>query len=217
MKFDKKDFGIDVSSSQKDAKWNIVSKEVSYVYIKSTEGTGFLSESVKFHADGCKKNGIDMFGYYHFAHPEKNSPDKEALWFLKNLAKLPAGKLLPVLDCEKGGEKSKPDEKPVKYLNPEQLTDWVMTFYNILDKMYNKPSPMYTGRKYTDRFIKGKGLETHPLWVSHYNSTIKEPRIYLDVWPTWDMWQYSSTARVRGIDGDCDVNICRNGLSRFLI
>jgi lysozyme len=92
-----------------------------------------------------------------------------------------------------------------------------MEFYEIIDKLYDKPSPMYTGSKYTKRFVKGTGLENHPLWVAHYNDKIKEPKVYPNVWSSWDIWQNSSTGRVPGISGDCDINICKSGLSRFII
>ena len=43
-------------------------------------------------------------------------------------------------------------------------------------------------------------LNDYDFWLAEYNT---EPTYYYD----FDMWQYTSTGRVPGIEGDVDLNI----------
>ena len=47
-------------------------------------------------------------------------------------------------------------------------------------------------------------LSGYPFWLAHYTKD-QAPSSYRY---TFDMWQYSSTWSVPGIDGNVDVNIC---------
>ena len=49
-------------------------------------------------------------------------------------------------------------------------------------------------------------LSGYPFWLAHYTKD-QAPSSYRY---TFDMWQYSSTWSVPGIDGNVDVNICLN-------
>lgn len=67
------------------------------VYLKVTEGTGFVDPNYTANRAAAKAAGLRVGGY-HFAHP-KNDPSAEAEFFLSHL-QLEKGDLLPALDIE---------------------------------------------------------------------------------------------------------------------
>lgn len=68
------------------------------VYLKVTEGTGFVDGTYLANRVAAKKAGL-LVGGYHFAHPADN-PTAEAAFFLAHLVYEP-GDLIPMLDLER--------------------------------------------------------------------------------------------------------------------
>ena len=75
------------------------------VYLKVTEGAGFVDSTYLANRRAAKAAGLKVGGY-HFAHPE-NSGSTEASFFLAHLVYEP-GDLVPMLDMELDRGKPKP-------------------------------------------------------------------------------------------------------------
>ena len=87
--------GCDVSH------WNSIVNypDFKFCIIKATEGTHFVDKKKNDHTKNALSFGCEV-GFYHYARPEKNSPEAEAEFFLKNIDKDLIGRCLLALDWE---------------------------------------------------------------------------------------------------------------------
>jgi len=195
-------FGIDISHWNSDghpidfAKVKSNVPKIDFAYIKASEGSTF--NPVHFNAataaaNGCLKNNI-AFGYYHFARPSLTNAANEAGNFITTMRKLPSAKILPVLDFETNDNK----------LSKEQMQKWVTDFLKTCSNLGVKPLRFYS---YTP-FINDNLPANHPfgtlsLWIAAYNPIA--PRIP-NGWKKFDIWQYTDSGVVAGINGKVDMN-----------
>ena len=98
-------YGIDVSHYQGLINWQMVKtdKNASYVYIKATEGAGYVDQYYLRNLRGAKEAGIPV-GIYHFF-----TPSASAMTQLKNFSDnvdLRHHDLAPIIDVEKRGKGS---------------------------------------------------------------------------------------------------------------
>ncbi|KAI6126075.1 glycoside hydrolase family 25 protein [Pisolithus croceorrhizus] len=74
--------GIDVSNYQRNIDWTTVANNgISFVYIKATEGTSYISPSFRSQYIGATDAGL-IRGGYHFARPDKSDGATQANFFL---------------------------------------------------------------------------------------------------------------------------------------
>jgi len=195
--------GVDVSSYQGVITWSSV-KSAGYTYAiaKATEGVtiqdaDFVNNEVNGTAAGV------VMGAYHFAHPETNSAEAEAKYFVSVAGPyIKSCNLPPALDLED------PPSGPAltSAFTSAQLTAWVQAWFNAVDSA--------TGIKpiiYTDGSIAGylnSSLNTYGLWMADPDGNQSTPPASLGVWTTWKLKQFSWTGTVAGISGgsvDLDV------------
>lgn len=187
--------GIDVSYWQgANINWNkVMAQGISFCYVKSSEGTSRREPNAKIQAEGAKQAGLKI-GYYHFAHPEKDSGSDEAEFFLVMLASLPPTDLLPVLDIEINKSN----------LSAEQLTKWVEDFNSVITSNGFNNLMLYSYQSFFDQFIlPSEGLKKCKLWLADYRSTPHLPKAFSN----YDVWQYSGKGVIEGIQGNVDLNV----------
>ena len=164
--------------------WNkIISfKEINkfdLVIHKGTQGTKYLDPTYKYR----KKNITTEFGSYHFA--EGKDPIKEANWYLKNCKDN-----FLVLDWE------------IEHPDP---IGWSNKF---LDRIKEKTGVIPYWYSNDARAIKYADKIPYPKWIARYginNGTkSKEPK-----YNNWDIWQYTSRGKVKGIYGNVDLSIAK--------
>ena len=68
---------------------------------------------------------------------------------------------------------------------------------------YGSPSKVYKGG------ILLEYLQDYPFWLAHYTKETAPTSFRYH----YDMWQYTSTGAVDGIEGNVDLNICLTDLS----
>ncbi|KIK20796.1 glycoside hydrolase family 25 protein [Pisolithus microcarpus 441] len=74
--------GIDVSDYQPNIDWTtVVDNGISFVYIKATEGTSYISPTFSSQYTGATDAGL-IRGGYHFAHPDESDGETQANYFL---------------------------------------------------------------------------------------------------------------------------------------
>lgn len=73
--------GCDISDYQGDIDWPTFKNNVNFVIAKSTEGTSVIDQWFGNNRKQARDAGI-LRGWYHFAHPELNSPTDEAKFFI---------------------------------------------------------------------------------------------------------------------------------------
>ena len=168
--------GIDVSRYQKNMK---SFKGYDFVIIKATEGVTLKDVCLDQHYDtlhGSKDGKPDknkLYGFYHYAHPENNTPEKEAEFFLSQVGHH-KGHCLFALDWE--GKALKCDIK------------WAITWLDYVFKKTGVRPLIYCQASYTKNLAKVL-KKNYGLWVAHYGVTKPNVKVY----PSYAIWQYTST------------------------
>lgn len=232
-------FGVDVARWQgdvykDDATRAIDWKEVaadgkSFAIIKGGEGVGYDRNLVREHASGVKTAGLRLM-YYHFGTPHyadvppAEDARREAAYFIETLSVLPhpsimrfaSGRMANVwVDLEKSA----------KNLNRRQGLIWCQEFLRRMEWSGKWLVGLYTSDDWLEdevfqfsQLLRRPSGDERPIWVARYgpnDGTMPDPDIYdpdakvPEAWGTWDIWQFTSRAKVPGIEKECDVNVAR--------
>lgn len=161
--------GIDVSHHNK-YKIPDFSKQ-DFVIMKATEGKSFVDPMMNTYIEMLKPD--QLYGFYHFARPERNRAKDEAVHFCNTIGKYGEEAIL-VLDWEA--------------LAVQQPIEWALEWCKEVEKIYGKKPLIYCSSWYTKkcRLLLQNDIG---LWVAHYTKKDK-PTIY--TYPTYALWQYTS-------------------------
>jgi hypothetical protein len=158
---------VDVSNNNGQVDFKAVKAAgAAGVYLKVTEGTGFVDAYYEANYKAAKAAGLKVGGY-HFGHP-KNSAAQEVSFFLQHL-KLEKGDLNPCLDLETTDGQS-----------AATVSHYGSIFLNILKNRIKEAGVLYSG----SYFMSANGLLGRPerKWVASYGA---DPKC------KWDAWQFS--------------------------
>jgi GH25 family lysozyme M1 (1,4-beta-N-acetylmuramidase) len=205
--------GIDVSHWQGAINWSAVRNSgIQFAWIKATEGTSFKDSRFNTNYTAAYHAGV-IRGAYHFARPNVSNGATQANFFASNGGAWSRDNLtLPgVLDIEHN-----PYGAMCYGLSTTQMRNWINDFYNTYKARTSRDVVIYTTASWwntcTGRW-GGMSAKT-PLWVAHWTSS-HSPSIPAG-FPTWTVWQYTSTGRVNGISGNVDRNKFNGTRARLL-
>lgn len=189
--------GIDISNWQ--AGINLSNIAFDFLIARATEGIGCVDK----YCDGYIQQAIKLgkpFGFYHFARPT-NDPIREADFFYNNCRGY-FGKGIPILDWESG--------------NTSKVT-WAKKW---LDRVYQlsgvKPVIYMSESVVNANNWSAVAAADYGLWVAkyrdnspdyNYNMANAGSRPKVKWWNFYCMWQWTSSGRLTGYNGnlDCDV------------
>lgn len=174
--------GVDFSHHQwnKNVAKRFNPSHADFVIIKATEGKTYVDPSMndwlQLIADTRGESGAPFIFFYHYARPENNKPQEEAIHFIETIEHH-IGNCGIALDYE--GEA----------LKVEHSEAWAYTWLQLVQSATgNKAKPLfYTSAAYTKNY-KHIAEAGFPLWVAHYD-TVK-PRV--SAWDKPTMWQFTS-------------------------
>ena len=200
-------YGIDISRYQSYIEWDKIKvltdaqgrstnsvnqakdiRNVSYVFIKATEGNSFKDKYFKKHWKNAKKSGIRR-GAYHFFRSSKDA-ETQARHFIRTVGELSADDLPPVLDIET-------IHKGCSY---KTLNDKALTWLKTVENHYGRKPIVYSSATFINDILCKEIKENYPIWVAHYGAPA--PRC-----ARWHIWQFADDAVVYGIDGYVDLNV----------
>ncbi|MDP4240680.1 MAG: GH25 family lysozyme [Bacteroidota bacterium] len=183
--------GIDVSRHSGIIDWNkIENQDISFVYIKATEGEDYLDPNYLSNVTAARKTNL-MVGDYHFFR--FNKPGKtQAVNFLSHTRNF-IGKLTPALDVEEWGN------MPV-IKSETQIRKEIASFLNTVEKANGCKMIIYTNVNSYNRYIKGQ-FPDNPIWICSFNKN----RILPDK-REWLFWQHAHNGKLAGIKGFVDIN-----------
>ena len=161
--------GIDISHHNKYAIPDFAKQD--FVIMKATEGVTYKDPMMDEYIAMLKTD--QLYGFYHFARPERNRAKAEASNFCNTIGAYGEEAML-VLDWE-----AQAVTQPI---------EWALEWCKEVEKIYGKKPLIYCSSWYTKR-IKLLLENDIGLWVAHYTKKDK-PTIY--TYPTWAMWQYTS-------------------------
>ncbi|SEO60588.1 GH25 family lysozyme [Paenibacillus sp. OV219] len=182
---------IDVSHHQDEIDWVKVSASgIAGAFIKATDGRLGVDSNFSRNATAARAAGLPI-GFYHYAHPEVNNAIAEAKHFAE-VVKEYESQFPHVLDVE--GDASK--------IKSAELTKWCITWFTEVQRLTSHPVMIYTSASFA-RSNLGKDLGRWPLWIAHYGVLTPMDN---HIWSTWAVFQYTSSGRINGINGNVDLD-----------
>ena len=190
--------GVDISHWQKGLSLDKI--HCDFVICKATEGVNFLDPC--FHDFMRQAESLDKcMGFYHFARPEKNSAKAEARYFYNNTVKY-FGKGMPILDWESAGKAQ---------------VGWAKEWLDEVYELTGVKPVIYMSESVVRQFDWSKvASANYGLWVAkyrdmtmdkNYDMTNAGKRPSIKWWNFYCMWQWTSSGRLDGYNGnlDCDL------------
>lgn len=173
--------GIDISHHQHHIDWDQVATEpISYVYIKATEGRGFVDDRYVRNVSEAHRVGLSV-GSYHFYRPNTNWQEQFANMIA--VVKVEEQDLVPLIDVEDRGRVSES-----KFIEDLKL------FVEAVERHYGKRPLIYSGQNFYNRYLSGH-FPQHQFMIARYNSD----RPLLSDGKDYIIWQYSESGRIPGI------------------
>lgn len=197
--------GIDVSKWNGDIDWEVVKAEgVDFAIIRCGyrgSSSGWLVEDPYFYKnlEGAKKAGIKV-GLYFFTQATNLV---EAVEEASMAVALLDGKEIeyPIfIDTEGAGGNGRADN-----LDPATRTAVVNAFCQTIENA-GLSAGVYSGRWWFNNNLKTDEMDAQNIWLAEYRDT----PLYTG---RYDMWQYTSSGSVAGIEGRVDLNISYLGIN----
>ena len=195
----KTEFGIDVSYWQGDIDWQQVAESgVEFAMIRlgwrgSEQGLLAEDDYVRANYEGARAAGIKVGGYFFSQSISPAEAVEEAEY---------------VLDLIDGWEMDMPIVYDWEYISAESrtghvdarlLTDCTKAFCERIRQGGYEPM-IYFNADQSHKQMFLEELTQYPFWLAMYESEMDYPYKI-------DMWQYSCTGTVPGIEGNVDLNL----------
>lgn len=209
-------YGIDVSKYQTQIKWDSLKvltdahkrtirsatyakdiRNISFAFIKATEGTALKDRHFKRHWNDASEAGVRR-GAYHFFRSSANA-EVQAHHFINTVGELSEDDLPPVLDIE----------TIHKGCTRKGLNDKAMRWLEIIEKHYGRKPIVYSPASFIEHTLCEEIKENYIIWVAHYGT--REPDC-----KRWHIWQFADNAIVYGIDGEVDLNVTSERMLKSL-
>ncbi|MEQ3648601.1 GH25 family lysozyme [Hyphomonas sp.] len=184
--------GVDLSHHNGRVQWDeFEAAPVNFLYLKATEGSDWKDPRFLDHWREAKTRGW-LVGAYHFYRLCR--PGGEQAWNFIQSVEVRAGGLPPAVDleyahnCEPRGSTA------------ETLAE-LDAFLAALETEYGVRPVIYTTLEFHTDWLAGN-YDEYPLWLRGLGETV--PRTINGRAP--DIWQYTMSGRVPGIEGRVDMN-----------
>lgn len=180
-------YGIDVSRYQGDIDWQTVKtdKNVSYVYLKATEGASLVDVTYRYNLTEARKAGLKV-GCYHFFSPTVD-PETQFKNFTSTV-NLDEQDLIPIIDVEIIGKGS-----------AQRFCERLTRFLHMVEEHYGIRPIIYTSSNFYNKYLAGKYTD-YKYMIARYAEDI--PELTDDI--RFVMWQFTANGRIEGINGPVD-------------
>lgn len=190
-------YGIDLSHHQGKIDWSKVREvnghEISFVFIKATEGATYQDPLYKSNFTQAKSNGLKV-GSYHYFRTTSSVADQLAN-FKRSVNKADQ-LLIPMIDIEENDN-----------LSTEEFNAHLLKFLKGIEQYYHCKPILYSTQRFYNTHLKEKYLDYH--WMIGRFS--KQKPVLQDS-NKWTIWQYSDKGQVDGIDKAVDLDVLRFGI-----
>ena len=165
---------------------------VSFVYIKSTEGTSirnryFASDYVK-----ARRQGLRVGAYHFFSL--KSSALAQATYFV-NSTLFRAGDFPPVLDVE-------PTNAQIQQIGgDEELMRRIRIFMDYVERRTHRRPILYVSQMFVNKHMTHAAdiKQRYNVWIARYGEYKPDVKLVY--------WQLAADGRVSGITGPVDINV----------
>ncbi len=172
---------------------------VSFIYIKSTEGTSIRNRYFVSDYQKARKYGYHV-GAYHFFSMHTSAAD-QANYFV-NHTLFRKGDFPPVLDVE-------PSEAQITRMGDEELMRRIRTFMQIVERRTGMRPILYVNQMFINKHMQQAAdiKQKYNIWIARYGEY--KPDVHLVY------WQLSPEGRVDGITGPVDINVFNGYQGQF--
>lgn len=183
--------GIDVSEWQGNIDFKKVKDSgIDVVYIRAGQGFSYKDAKFERNYEEAKKNGLKI-GVYHYV-TARNVED----------AKLQARFFASLISNKKIDCKLAMDFESFGNLTNIQINEISLAYLKELEQLTKKEVIVYSNT-YSAKYKFNSKVAQYPLWIAQYG--LNEPQDN-GKWKNWEGYQYSSTGRVNGINGNVDLD-----------
>lgn len=194
-------FGVDVSNYQGVIDWDKLEEQnVSFAFIKATEGSGHTDESVRRNLEGAAGTHIMKSAYHFFSFD--SAGETQAANYIAAVG-VDEIDMPPVVDIEYYADKKQ--HKPTR----EETSAILRPLLEELEEHYGTKPMIYTTLPVYLRYVRGE-FSDYPLWIRSVNF---EPD-FMD----WKFWQYSDRGELYGYNGEekyIDLNVYNGTMEEF--
>ena len=188
--------GVDVSSYQGVIDWKTLSaQDISFVFIKATEGSTFVDNNFAYNYSEARKTGLRVGAYHFFSYDSEGRTQADN--FIQTVERF-EGMLPPVIDLEFYGDKRQ---------NPPLQADVRRELDVFIDKVteyYGMKPIIYATEKSYSLYLDG-AYEDYDIWIRN---------VYippgLSNGRNWTFWQYTDKGYLEGYQGVekyIDINV----------
>ena len=189
--------GVDVSSYQADIDMEALKEQnISFVYIKATEGSGSQDPRFAENWANAESAGLLSGAYHFFSYDSEGKTQAEN--FIHTAGPDMKGRLLPVVDVEYYGDKEQ---------NPPKREDVVRELKDYLDTVeqeYGVKPMIYTRADLYEKYLKGD-FDEYAKWMSSFYTPLR-----WNYRGDWYIWQYLNRGELEGYSGGeryIDLNV----------
>ncbi len=189
--------GVDVSSYQADIDMaKLKQQDISFIYIKASEGSGMQDPRFNENWENAKKAGLLAGAYHFFSYDSEGKTQAEN--FINTVGNDLKGRLIPAVDVEYYGNKEQfPPEK-------EEVVSQLKIFLETVEEAYGVKPLIYTRPDIYKKYLKGQ-FDGYKKWISSLYTPLGWN--YKD---DWYIWQYLNRGQLEGYTGGetyIDLNI----------
>lgn len=161
---------------------DVVLDNAAFIWIKSTEGITYQDKTMNdklMHIAETRADDLPIIGFYHYARPENNVAEREAIHFV-NTIKTHIGSCLMALDWEG-------DAVDTKKFSRKQQAAWINTFCRQVRSRTRVTPFLYISHAAYKILVDFIDVDI-PIWIAKYG---KKPDVLNAKHPL--MWQFTST------------------------
>jgi lysozyme len=197
-------YGIDISHyTISNIDWDRVAKQnVSFVYMKTSESNRFPDDKFQLFWNGLATHPKLIRGAYHFFSADDDAGE-QAEYFLQKMGSLLPTDLPPAVDLEpdkfkRSSRKWQPkdDDDYWSNLTPEQITEKVQKFLDLVEAKTQRTPVIYTLKSWWDKNIVDDGtrFRRYPVWIASWKpgDPKGETAPTISKGLNWKFWQFSN-------------------------
>lgn len=173
---------------------------VSFIFIKSTEGTSIRNPHYAADYQQARREGIHTGAYHFFS--TRTGGAAQAQYFLR-FTRFNTGDLPPVLDVE-------PSDLMIRQLGgPEKLFEQIRIWLKTVEQRVGVKPILYVNQRFVNMYLSQAPdiKRDYRVWIARYGEY--KPDVHLA------FWQLCPDGRVAGIRGDVDINVFNGYRSQF--
>lgn len=169
-----------------------VSYPISFIYIKSTEGTTVRNRYFATDYLTAKKHGYRTGAYHFFS--TKTAGRAQARYFCGN-THYTHGDLPPVIDIE-------PTDQQIRKMGGTQaMMTQIRAWLHYVEAYWGVKPVLYVGQKFVNKYLPSAPdlMRNYDVWIARYGEY--KPEVNLVI------WQLCQDGRVQGIQTPVDINV----------